>query len=63
MLPRRFSPKRRKVCVVREKTKSGINTVTELFLSHNHNDHRMGKSIDNSIDFAAKRQVWQRTIP
>ena len=27
-----------------------------------HNDHRMAKSIENSIDFAAKRQVWQRMI-
>ena len=26
------------------------------------NDHRMAKSIDDSIDFAAKRQVWQRMI-
>ena len=24
-----------------------------------HNDHRMAKSIEVSIDFAAKRQVWQ----
>ena len=27
-----------------------------------YNDHRMAKSIDDSIDFAAKRQVWQRMI-
>jgi hypothetical protein len=27
-----------------------------------YNDHRMAKSIENSIDFAAKRQVWQRMI-
>ena len=26
------------------------------------NDHRMAKSIENTIDFAAKRQVWQRMI-
>ena len=26
------------------------------------NDHRMAKSIEDSIDFAAKRQVWQRMI-
>ncbi len=26
------------------------------------NDHRMAKSIENSIGFAAKRQVWQRMI-
>ena len=26
------------------------------------NDHRMAKSSENSIDFAAKRQVWQRMI-
>ena len=25
-----------------------------------YNDHRLAKSIENSIDFAAKRQVWQR---
>ena len=25
-----------------------------------YNDHRMAKSIEGSIDFAAKRQVWQR---
>ena len=33
---------------------------------HHHaddNDHRMAKSIENSIDFAAKRQDWQRMIP
>jgi len=28
-----------------------------------YNDHQMAKSIENSIDFAAKRQVWQRMIP
>ena len=27
-----------------------------------YNDHRLAKSIENSIDFAAKRQVWQRMI-
>jgi len=27
-----------------------------------YNDHRMAKSIEGSIDFAAKRQVWQRMI-
>ena len=27
-----------------------------------YNDHRMAKSIEDSIDFAAKRQVWQRMI-
>ena len=27
-----------------------------------YNDHRMAKSIEASIDFAAKRQVWQRMI-
>ena len=27
-----------------------------------YNDHRMAKSLENSIDFAAKRQVWQRMI-
>ena len=27
-----------------------------------YNDHRKAKSIDGTIDFAAKRQVWQRTI-
>ena len=27
-----------------------------------YNDHRMAKSIENTIDFAAKRQVWQRMI-
>jgi hypothetical protein len=27
-----------------------------------YNDHRMAKSIGDSIDFAAKRQVWQRMI-
>ena len=28
----------------------------------NYNDRWMAKSIDDSIDFAAKRQVWQRMI-
>jgi hypothetical protein len=28
----------------------------------NYNDHRIAKSIENSIDFAAKRQVWRRMI-
>ena len=27
-----------------------------------YNDHLMAKSIGDSIDFAAKRQVWQRMI-
>jgi len=27
-----------------------------------YNDHRIAKSIEDSIDFAAKRQVWQRMI-
>ena len=27
-----------------------------------HNDYRMAKSIKDSIDFAAKQQVWQRMI-
>ncbi|MBQ7473429.1 MAG: hypothetical protein IJS79_03665 [Oscillospiraceae bacterium] len=27
-----------------------------------YNDHRMAKSIEDSIDFAAKRNVWQRMI-
>ena len=27
-----------------------------------YNDHRLSKSIENSIDFTAKRQVWQRMI-
>jgi hypothetical protein len=27
-----------------------------------YNDHRTAKSIKDSIDFAAKRQVWQRMI-
>jgi len=27
-----------------------------------YNDHRLAKSIEASIDFAAKRQVWQRMI-
>ena len=29
---------------------------------YSNNDHRMAKSIAVSIDFAAKRQVWQRMI-
>jgi len=33
------------------------------FFENVYNDHRMAKSIENSIDFAAKRQVWQRMIP
>ena len=33
-----------------------------LRLTAPHNDHRMAKSIENSIDFAAKRLVWQRMI-
>ena len=28
----------------------------------NYNDHRKAKSIKDSIDFAAKRQVWRRMI-
>ena len=32
------------------------------FLKGFYNDHRMAKSIEDSIDFAAKRQVWQRMI-
>ena len=31
-------------------------------LRGDYNDHWMAKSIDDSIDFAAKRQVWQRMI-
>jgi len=27
-----------------------------------YNDYRMAKSIESSIDFAAKRLVWQRMI-
>ena len=27
-----------------------------------YNEHRMAKSIEDSIDFAAKRQIWQRMI-
>ena len=27
-----------------------------------YNEHRMAKLIEESIDFAAKRQVWQRMI-
>jgi hypothetical protein len=27
-----------------------------------YNEHQMAKSIEDSIDFAAKRQVWQRMI-
>jgi hypothetical protein len=27
-----------------------------------YNDHRMAKSIENSIVFAAKRHVWQQMI-
>jgi len=27
-----------------------------------YNDHRIAKSIKDSIDFAAKRQVWRRMI-
>jgi hypothetical protein len=27
-----------------------------------HNDHHLVKSVKDSIDFAAKRQVWQRMI-
>ena len=34
----------------------------QLLLPLAYNDHRMAKSIENSIDFAAKRQVWQRMI-
>ena len=32
------------------------------FAVRGYNDHRMAKSIGNPIDFAAKRQVWQRMI-
>ena len=37
----------------------------DYYLLHNfqpahYNDHRTAKSIESSIDFAAKRQVWQR---
>ena len=32
------------------------------FYEQDYNDHRMAKSIEYSIDFAAKRQVWQRMI-
>jgi hypothetical protein len=27
-----------------------------------YNEHQMAKSIEDSIDFAAKRQAWQRMI-
>ena len=30
-----------------------------IFHYCDYNDHRMAKSIEKSIDFAAKRQVWQ----
>ncbi len=33
-----------------------------LALFYTDNDHRMAKSIDASIDFAANRYVWQRMI-
>ena len=29
---------------------------------YDYNDYRMAKSIEDSIDFAAKQQVWQRMI-
>ena len=36
--------------------------VYRLRVIHGYNDYRMAKSIEESIDFAAKRQVWQRMI-
>jgi hypothetical protein len=35
---------------------------SDKYSSLRDNDHRMAKSIELSIDFAAKRQVWQRMI-
>jgi hypothetical protein len=33
-----------------------------LYHRTRYNDHRRAKSIIDSIDFAARRQVWQRMI-
>ena len=44
------------------KTGSAYGIAPQGALWYNHNDHRMAKSIEDSIDFAAKQQVWQRMI-
>jgi hypothetical protein len=33
-----------------------------FYTENRYNDYRMAKSIEDSIDFAAKRHVWQRMI-
>ena len=39
-----------------------LNQLGISVVRYSNNDHRMAKSIEDSIDFAAKRQVWQRMI-
>ena len=41
-------------------TKNGTTIMIDA--GYNYNDYRMAKSIEDSIDFAAKQQVWQRMI-
>ena len=43
-----------------------LRTAMDAFACYeqgSYNDYRIAKSIKDSIDFAAKRQVWQRMIP
>ena len=41
---------------------SKLSRISVRMLRHYDNDYRIAKSIEDSIDFAAKRQVWQRMI-
>ena len=45
-----------------EKARTLYSLLYELLDNQKNNNHRMAKSVEDSIDFAAKRQVWQQMI-
>ena len=45
-----------------EKVQTLYSLLYELLDNQKNNNHRMAKSVEDSIDFAAKRQVWQQMI-
>ena len=45
-----------------EKAQTLYCLLYELLNNQKNNNHRMAKSVEDSIDFAAKRQVWQQMI-